>query len=234
MFGFGNFTESKNDKIKRLEEEVESLKGDNQGLERSLVNAKDSRNEAIIELEKVEVAHKLDISRINNCHQVDEERLLLRVVNAENSVKTQVADGLRKGRKDLEHRAEQQDRAHAERMKRLEADYAAKIAKCDRELEADKASYRKYIRQENNTRIEKLEKENAALTKENITANATIASLTRETGMYDGKLNLAIQAFNDIAKALPVITANFTTPDITVLPGQSVAPKQNNGEQKKQ
>ena len=114
-------------------------------------------------------------------------------------------------------------------MKKLEADHAAKIAKCERDLETDKISYRKYLKQEFNTKIESLEKanlklseeasvlraENSALSGSNISLSVVNDSLTDSVAeLSKGMVALSTKIGEGLVKALPTVTADFNTPEL--------------------
>lgn len=260
--------------IKRLRESNVSLAKENASLEdaaldtatritriktdnRETINEITLRNEVeVSELKRghqitvqdLESGHEISINELENDVEKLEESFTSRVDKEVSSVKKD----FRNKEKDLDRKGDANEKTHTERMKRLEADYAVKIAKCDKELEADKVSYRKYIKSEFNTKVETLEKENARLVKDNITLGVKSEGQTFTIGRLEGQvktltsiaegLSTNVGALSEtlaegLLKGMPTVSANITTPEVNVnlpaTPAQGGGNKQSGGEQKK-
>lgn len=152
----------------------------------------------------------------------------------ESSISVKVNREIASEKKELKIKGEKQDKEHADRMKKLESEYASKIAKSDKDLESDKVSYRKYIRSEYNKQVENLEKENKKLVTDNIELNTSVKANKYAIGILEGQIksmngvvdtlseangNLSESIASGLVKAMPNITASFETP---VLPENHV------------
>lgn len=213
------------DNLKKISELRASLKEANE----NLTQAREYRDEMEIILKRERTDHKVELADQHNCHQVAMNRIQNELEVSEKSVPLRVAKEVAQEKKDLRIAKEKQDREHADRMKKLEAEHAAKIAKCERDLETDKISYRKYLKQEFNTKIESLEKanlklseeasvlraENSALSGSNISLNIINDSLTDSVSeLSKGMVALSAKIGDGLVKALPTVTADFNTPEL--------------------
>jgi chromosome segregation ATPase len=218
------------DNLKRISELKEEVKT----LNESLVQAREDRDTAEINLNRSRTDHRVEIADLENSHQVEVNRLENDLEVSEKSVPIKVAKEVAQEKRDLKVKTEKQDREHADRMKKLEAEHAAKIAKCDRDLETDKASYRKYLRSEVNSKMETLEKDNKRLFEENVKLSSTVKELENVNGRLEAEVESLTESVGSLAdnlgtlstkiaeglvKAVPTITADFETP---VLPENHV------------
>lgn len=260
--------------IKRLRESNVSLARENASLEdaaldtatritriktsnRDTINEINLRNEMQVselkmgyqtQIQDLESGHEISINELENDIEKFEESFTARVDKEVSSVKKDFQNK----EKDLDRKGDANEKAHTERMKRLEADYAAKIAKCDRELEADKVSYRKYIKSEFNTRVETLEKDNKRLLSENISLSTSNANLKASNSVSENQIKsltelnaslvenigtLSSKIVDGLVKGMPTVSAEITTPEVNVhvpAAATSAQAKQNvGGEQKK-
>jgi len=118
--------------------------------------------------------------------------------------------------KNLENQEKNQDKTHTDRMKKLEAEHTAKIVKFDRDLEVDKISYRKYIKQEFNNRVEHLEKEVSRLSAKNNELMAVDSAREFYSGVMEGSVESLSETIKQLIVALPVVSATITTPEVSV------------------
>lgn len=211
------------DNLKKISE----LKTEVKNLNESLVQARQDRDTAEIALNRSRTDHRVELANQENERQVEVNRLENETEALEKSVPLRVAKEVAQEKKDLRISKEKQDREHADRMKKLEAEHAAKIAKCDRDLESDKVSYKKYLRTEFNTRIETLEKDNKRLITENVTGNANFCAAEKNIGRLKTQVKAGNEAVSELTKGIttlsskiaeglvksvPTITAYFETP----------------------
>jgi uncharacterized phage infection (PIP) family protein YhgE len=207
--------------VRELEEEIVLLKDKVHELKLELVDAKDENRQDYVssrqELDRLESGKKVEINRLEN-----------KIFELEQKFKTDLEKAVAQERKSLKFLADKQDREHADRMKKLENEHAAKIAKCDRDLESDKISFRKYLKQEYNTRIETLEKlntklqeevstlriENSILTGANESLGSINDSLTDSVNeLSKGVTSLSNKIADGLVKSIPTITGDFSTPE---------------------
>ena len=206
---------------------ISDLKAEVKTLNEALTLARESRDEAEISLSRQKTDYQVDLEDERNSRIIEVNRLENENEALEKSIPLKVAKEVAQEKKDLKLRGEKQDREHTDRMKNLETEHAAKIAKSDRDLETDKASYRKYLKTDFNTRIETFEKDNKRLVTENVTLNAenneqenTIGRLESqvEAGneavleLTKGITSLSSKIAEGLVKSVPTITADFETP----------------------
>ena len=213
---------------------ISQLKADLKLANENLTQAREDRDKAELKLLRVRTDHTVDMDDLITGNQITNSRLINENEVLEKSIPLKVAKEVAQEKKDLRIRSEKHDREHVDRMKKLEAEHAAKIAKADRDLETDKVSYRKYLKQEFNTRIETLEKANLKLSEEASTLRAENSSLVGSNESLEvvnesltdsvselskGMVALSGKIADGLVKAVPTITADFETP---VLPENHV------------
>lgn len=193
----------------------------------------------------VEIA---DLNRKIEGFENDFESKLEKAVKDEKKSLTNTEKALKK---DYETKTKRLEADFASKTKKLEADFAAKakqqtkehlekLSKMDTKLENDKASYRKYVRQENNKNIESLEKRIVGLDAENkrisiengklIGENTSLKSLSNfNAGKTESMGTLANKLTEGLVKAMPTVNADFTTPEVVVQMPKSETPTQKGG-----
>lgn len=207
---------------------IKDLKSEIKELERTLVCLQEENVDENIRVQKiktyykeelngVEAEFKRQISELNRTIKTYEHDFDVLLNNATVDAENKLAD-----------KFDKQDREYTSRLKKLESEYAEKIAKCDKKLEEDKISYRKYLRQENNTKIDKLEKANFYLIKDAADLRGSNNGLIVSNGALQGQLASMATIMEKIISSLPTVTAEITTPDITVaVPTQPRLDKKN-------
>lgn len=235
----------KTKEVSELEQDIRDLKDRVHDLKLELVEAQDENRQDYI-------AGRQEIDRVVANKQVEINGLENKIYKLEQQFKTDLEKAVAQEKKSLKIQADKQEKEHDVRMKRLESDYGAKIAKCDRDLESDKASYRKYLRTEHNNKLESLEKENTRLTSENVSLATEVSNLKAANAiMESSNENLVVLTDNlsetlseitnkladGMAKSMPTVNANFSTPDNQIIvPGSTPVKTENKGgnpEQKK-
>lgn len=177
---------------------------------------------------------KMERAELAREHEAETTRLQREIDINEENIETEIEDGIIDAKAKLAKKEAELERVYTDKMKKLVADYAEKMARCDKNLEADKISYRKYLRTEHNTEIDGLRKENATLTKENASLQGENTGLHITVGIIEGQLESMTGCVDNVLNALPTISAEFKTPDINVVGmGMNSKPEQKGGEQKK-
>lgn len=234
----------KTKEVSGLEKEIEVLKNKVYELKLELVEVEDGNRQnyinSIDEQNRIEVIKQAEINKLEN-----------EIFKLKEQFKSDLEKAITQEKKSLRIQADRDEKEHTARMKKLESEYAAKIAKCDRDLENDKASYRKYLRTEHNNKLESLEKENAKLTSENISLATEVSNLKASKAIMesqndslidltDGLLETVSEITNKLAegmsKSMPTVNANFSTPDNQiVVPGVTSVKtdNKNNGQDQK-
>lgn len=179
-----------------------------------LTEAREDRDIAVLEVARLITDHRSEVEIILMDHDAIVKRLELEKKNLENSIKDKIAAGIDSEVRKLKAEGVAQEKRYTERMAKLEKEYAEKIARCDAKLESDKASYRKYLRQEHNTKLENLEKENRKLSGEIAELRGVNIALGNMNGTLTGQVESTISLMEGLVKALPTVTAEFTTPEI--------------------
>jgi transketolase len=242
---------NKQRQIERLEGQVEEYKDNIVGLKRELSGLRNL--EANCEIEKAamamshryaiaenEASHSREIFNLNLSqetmmtkliadHETGTTRLQKKVEVLERDFNFELRKAISKDKESIRKQSIDQDRKYADKVKKLEAEYASKMSKLDTKLEQDKASYRKYLRQENNTKIDTLEKENKRLVVENAILKGQNEVLNGSQKFFAGKQESGGEIISQLIKALPTVSAEITTPEINVVGTPTSAPKQNVG-----
>lgn len=228
----GLFT-NKKERIAELEEEVGGLKARLERSEEDRLAAEKASSANRIRMMEQVTEHEERIAGIRHSHKNELAGVQRELDVRDQNYEVDVEDGIVTAQNKLEAKSKAQDKEHLTRMTRLEKDYAEKIAKCDRNLETDKVSYRKYIRTENNKTIDSLTAENKKLVEEVALLTGENNGLTATVGIVQGQLDSMQTCFESIIGAMPSISAEFRTPDVNVvgLGGNKAEQKQ---EQKKQ
>lgn len=226
--------ETKEEKIKRLEQELDKAEREVASSESSYLYMKEELANAAVEMEKQRIRHIEEIHQARHGQDVLIADLKREIEVLEENYTQDVEDGLVDGNKKLAAKEDQLDKAHADRTKKLEAEYAAKLAKVDRDLEADKASYRKYMRTELNKEVDTLRAENLKLIKENATLTGENNIFKNSQSFFTGRVESMNDFANKLVGALPTVSAEITTPVVTVTGGTTATNSQKpQGEQKK-
>lgn len=207
---------------------ISKLKGEIVDLNTSLTQAREARDEAEIALSRQQTNHRVELEDERNSRTIAVNRLENEKEALEKSIPLKVAKEVAAEKKELKARGEKQDREHADRMRKLETEHAAKISKCDRDLEAEKVSYRKYLRSEFNSKVEALEKDNKRLFTENATLAGKNTGLETTVGILESQIESVTEFADSVAadlgtlsgkiaeglvKSTPTITADFSTPE---------------------
>ena len=235
---------NKQRQIERLENSVDSLKDDAIRLRQDNMGLRTVRVDCDIEMEALKQYHRLAIADLVATHnreifdltaaqEVVMTKLEKKVEVLERDFNFELRKAVSKDKESLRKQANEQDRKFADKVKKLEAEYAAKMAKLDTKLESDKASYRKYVRQENNTKLDTLEKENKRLVVENATLTGKNQALEVSQKFFSGKQEAGGEIITQLIKALPTVSAEITTPEINVVGTPTSAPKPQQDQQKK-
>lgn len=217
----------KSKKVIRLEDKVRDLEADKIYLQGRI---DDNQNE----INKQEVYHKETIGRMENNHTLlmndlqreydllesDFDSKLEKAIKDEKAFLVKAKKNLEK---DYESKTKKLEKDYEAKFKQLNKEHVEKLAKMDAKLEADKASYRKYIRQENNKQIETFEKDIKSkdativdLRVQLAEANGKIAGLERTSGILQGQVSSTATALEKTIDALPTVTAEITTPEVVV------------------
>lgn len=218
--------ESKADRIKRLEDE-------NVSLENRITNLRDEKIDREIANGRLDQNNKATIHDLETYY----EREIRNISTELNVFKENYDIDLNNAVVDAENKAEKKEqdfeKAFNKRVIELEREHAVKIGKCDKDLELDKISYRKFFREDRNEKMATLESENKKLSLENATLKGENKSLEGWNNFCTGKQEQVLETVGLIIKALPVVSANITTPEVVVqMPKQEQA-KQNGGIQQK-
>lgn len=217
---------------KNKTEEIVDLKNSCNLKDEEILRLKDEIATNDNKILEIRTSHRIAMDDLKTEHQVELNTKANEVFTLKETLDARVEKEVSPIKKELKIKGEKQDAEHATRMKKLESDYALKIAKCDRDLETDKASYRKYLRQEMNSKIEHLEKDNDRLSKENARLIGENMGLTRTSALFEGQLEKLGDVVDSIVDALPSVEVNMSTPEVTVnLP--KAEQKGGNNEQKK-
>lgn len=237
---------NKDKKVSRLTNEVEDLKSKLETSEALRINAERSENRIYSEMRDMETEHIVKLANVRR-----EVRVELNEVQAElKELKENNATVLENHKIDLDNqyvdKTNKLEKEHAERMRKLEKDFAnkeanleakylEKMTKCDKKLEDDKASFRRYMKTEHNKYVELLETDNKNLLKENLTLRAERDAAIASHKIIEGTLSSVAGSFDKLIGALPAVSAEITTPEVVVqMPKQEVPAKGgNNGGEKK-
>lgn len=198
---------------------------------------------------EVRANHSNEISSLKTSHSIEIVGKNNEIQQLKDNFKTNLVKEVAQEKKNLKVLTDRLEKEYQDKAKRLNSEHAARIAKCDRDLENDKASYRKYFRSEHNSKVEKLETENNRLFKENVTLTAENKALNTSNGITQSQLNsvsdlneslsetmgtLTSELVKGLAKSMPTITASFSTPEVNVnLPKTEAVKANNNNEPKK-
>lgn len=202
-----------------------------------------------IQIQNKRTEHEVELNTIQSILEKLEEKFDARVDKEVVTIKKDYNNKT----KELDKKSQANDKAQIALVKKLEAEYAAKIAKCDRDLESEKVSYRKYLRSEFNANVEKLEKDNTRLTTENAILSDSNKGLERTNGILEEQIEsvtefadtvagsmstLSTKIVEGLVKSMPTVSAEITTPEVNVnLPAQATPQGGNKqgggGEQKK-
>lgn len=195
---------------KELEATIASLREENNRLNRAVSIALERErvadNEHVAEIAVFRTERNLDAEYYENLYKDLSNKFDEKVDRAITAVEKPL-------RKEYESKVTSQDKLHQERMTRLEKDHAEKIAKCDRNLEEDKKSYRKYLREEFNKQIDTLTEENKNLIRDNMELCADLEAETNVNSVLTGTIEATNKTMEALVKALPTIDAKFTTPN---------------------
>lgn len=242
-----------------LKREIKDLKADFRLLEERNLELREDQEETENRITRLTLNHAADLRRIRtehevtlanlkssrvineattkSEHQIEIDRLENKIGELEASFVKRVSKEVAAQKKDLKARGERQDEAHLVRSKRLEADYLEKISRVDRKLEEDKSSYRKYTKQEFNSRIETLEKENKGLVVDNAKLKGANEVMETSRAFFSGKTESMGEALHAVVKALPTVSAEITTPETVIRMPEAPVQKSggnNGGGQQKQ
>lgn len=177
-------TKAQAEKITNLESEIDSLI-------LQLKYSRENRSE-----------HTLEVAELENT-----------IKDMKQTQKDEIARGIAQEKRDLKSTKETQEREHKALVKKLEAEHLEKISRVDRKLEEDKTSFRKYLKTEFNTRLEKLEKENQKLSDENAEVRGINVGLESVNGHLSGQAESTLEVLSQFVKALPSVSATITTPE---------------------
>lgn len=224
FFGWGD--EKKSERIARLEKEVISL-------EKKIIDQRDQIIDNDIVMDRIEGSNRRALEEVQNGYK-DEIIDLKREIsvlkdNFDIDVDNAKTDVLNKADK-VER---ENERTFNKKIVQLEKEYADKIAKCDRALENDKASYKKYLRSEFNGRLDKAEEKAQKLEVENGKLLGENKSLIAWNEFCSGKQESQLELIGLVLKALPTVSANITTPEVIVNTGMPAAKSNGSNEQKK-
>jgi chromosome segregation ATPase len=212
---FGMF-KSKEEVIEDLRNEIEMLKRDKYILSRKLVGAADARNEADVRLEaekvdfKLEASqylldHKLVLNELENDHKIEVSDLKNTIKRLEEEVPLAVDNAVIDAQNryvDLENQLEER---YNKMFKTLQSD-----------LEDAKSHYRKNLKSEYKDKIDSLEKSNKSLTESNIKLTSELKASAHMQGVLEGQVESLQSVVESLVGALPEVSANITTPDVTV------------------
>lgn len=247
---------NKDKKVKDLESEVEFLKGKVESAEAGERQAVRNENQIRGRMEDLKIEHEVNCNNLlrankvyvndleatikefkdNNQITIDNKLIELEnnAVDTSNKQDKEHADRMRKLESDYQVKTDKLESTHADRMRKLEATYVEKLSKLDTKLESDKASFRKYMRTENNKLIDTLETENKKLVKENAILTGEVTGMKGTSNVLSGQLSSMASSFDKLLVALPTVSASITTPEVVVqLPKQEPVKGNNGGEQKK-
>lgn len=185
----------------KLEAQVASLTSQLETAEDRVTRAESSEKDAQIKLTRKDTYYKGVIEDIRSIHEVE--------VNTKNRsievLEADLEDAVDSSTRDIQ-------------------------SKADKKLEDDKASYRKYLKTELNTKIDGLEKEVKKLAAESATATGQLAGANATIEILKGQLGTMSTITDKILNALPEVSANITTPNFQA---PAVKKEENKGEQKK-
>jgi chromosome segregation ATPase len=185
----------------KLEGRIEELKREGSYLENRITSLQDDKGNLQIELNRIGTVHNIEVEKLNN-----------HILGMEKTMKDEVAKNTASDKKDLKAKSESQEREHSNKMKSLEKEYLEKLQRIDRKLEEDKTSYRKYLKSEFNSKVETLEKDNKNLLKENGELKGKVDGLNKAIDLFQGSINPVVSLAEKIVAALPVVSAEITTP----------------------
>lgn len=199
----------------------------------AVVRSDDIKNEYKIKYEENEVQHRLELSRVarDNFYAVQnlkadiellQDNFEVAVHNATVDAINKLADKEDKLEREYRAKALRQDKEHADRMARLE-----------KKFEDEKVSYQKYLRTQRNSDLEKAQEKVLQLTAELSEERGINTSVKNTSKIMEGQLSSVTSVLEKIITALPTVSAEITTPEVTVQMPKMDAPKGNNGEQKK-
>lgn len=201
------------------------------------------RNEYLNQIEQIKAGHQDSKNSIISSYEQTIAGLKRELSIIQENFEITVEDAVIDKERAIAKKSDLQDKEHDARMNKLEKEYAtlvknlekehaAKIAKCDKDLESDKISYRKYLRTEYNTRVDSLEKANKEFVQKVAGLEGENSGLHTTVGILEGQLDSMTNCVGNVISALPTVSAQITTPDISVsLPGAQQV--KTGGEQKK-
>ncbi len=167
----------------------------------------------IVELEDIVAGNDIANKSKATTHRLNLAERDNQIAEMKATMGDKVAKDIAQSKKDLKIRGESQEREHVNRLKALEKEYVEKLARVDRKLEEDKSSYRKYLKQEFNTKIEGLEKTVERLQIANATLQGANTELEKANGILEGNFENISDNLANVIKALPTVSATVTTPE---------------------
>jgi len=212
---FGMF-KSKDEVIEDLRQQNEELKFDKYQLTQKFIRAVDKQNEADIRLEaekvdyklearKYMLDHKLVLDGLVNDHQIEVNDLKNTIKRLEEEVPLAVENAV----------IDEQNR-YVDLENQLEERYNKMFKSLQSDLEDAKSHYRKNLKAEYKDKIDSLEKANKSLTEANIKLTSELKASAHMQGVMEGQLESLKDVVSDLVEALPSVSANITTPDVTV------------------
>jgi len=212
---FGMF-KSKDEVIEDLRQQNEELKFDKYQLTQKFIRAVDKQNEAELRLEATEVDyklesrnymldHKLVLDGLVNDHQIEVNDLKNTIKRLEEKVPLAVKNAV----------IDEQNR-YVDLENALEERYNKMFKSLQSDLEDAKSHYRKNLKAEYKDKIDSLEKANKSLTEQNIKLTSELKASAHMQGVMEGQLESLQDVVESLVGALPNVSANITTPDVTV------------------
>lgn len=223
---------------KALKEENDNLRVSNENLIERNLELERENAEVDNRIERVRISNIREMDELKNVHEREINRLTDQIADFDASFERKVEAAVAEKKKELKKLTETQERDFKDRVKKLDKEYEDREKKLnkeftdrmnsnDRKLEQDKISYRKYLRQEHNTRLTELEKENKNLSKENMSLNSEVKAQENTIGILQGQVkvlsgntetfaksldSLSSKLGDGLVKAMPNISADFSTP----------------------
>lgn len=222
--GIKNFLlgEGSNDKL------VETLKAKVKAEVEARIDAETRLVNLMCDIDELKLSHRRESSRSFQDHELKISHLQDEIekikfnfdVDVENAIvekENQLID--RESALEAKYRAKEValEATFAKKEATRNREHIEKLARMDKKLEEDKASYRKWLRQEHNKLVDTLTSENTRLVKDNSKLEGRVHELSSYVEVGMNQTESLSQMVSAMMGTLPKISANFSTPTVEVV-----------------
>lgn len=189
-----------NKKVSRLEDQNEYLVRENEVKNEKIKNLEAS-------LRTIETNHTAESHVQAAGHKIDIAKLQAELQVLNNGFHNKVS-------REIDHKSLILEKAHELKMSQMKKEHLEKMSNLDNKFENDKASYRKYLRTEHNKEIDGLRAATDFLKTRVIELEAIGEANLEIAASAEGTVKALTSVVEGLTKALPTISASFTTPTI--------------------